>query len=241
MSAITFEALGESTLLLRFDQCIDRSINARVHAAAAAIDAARVRGVLELIPAYATLAIRYDPAQWLDHELPDRHPWRGLAAALEAVVERATATTANAPRLIEVPVCYGGAYGEDLAIVAEHTGLSQDDVVALHCAPTYQVAMLGFAPGFAYLLGLDARLQVPRRAQPRVRVPLGSVAIGGAQTGIYPRELPGGWQLLGRTPVALFDARRARPALLAPGDHVRFRAIPAEQFEQPQHPADTLE
>jgi allophanate hydrolase subunit 1 len=131
---------------------------------------------------------------------------------------------------VEIPVCYGGEHGPDLDAVAAHAGLSRDEVVARHAGAGYTVAMLGFAPGFPYLLGLDPALHVPRRANPRTRVPSGSVAIGGAQTGIYPRELPGGWHLIGRTPRALFDPARNPPCLLAPGDRVRFRTITADEF-----------
>ena len=127
-------------------------------------------------------------------------------------------------------MCYGGEYGPDLEAVAVHAGLSPDAVVARHAAGDYSVAMLGFAPGFPYLLGLDPALHAPRRTDPRTRVPAGSVAIGGAQTGIYPRELPGGWNLIGRTPLPLFDPRREPPALLAAGDRVRFRAIDVDGF-----------
>ncbi|HJU25447.1 MAG TPA: 5-oxoprolinase subunit PxpB [Rhodanobacteraceae bacterium] len=145
---------------------------------------------------------------------------------------RVTAATAKPPgRPIEIPVCYGGEYGPDLDAVAAHAGLAPDEVVARHTAAEYTVAMIGFAPGFPYLLGLDAALAMPRRRDPRTRVPAGSVAIGGAQTGIYPHELPGGWQLIGRTPLALFDPQREPPCLLAPGDRLRFRAIRVDEFE----------
>ena len=129
-----------------------------------------------------------------------------------------------------VPVCYGGEFGPDLDDLARYARLSVDEVIARHCAPDYRVAMLGFAPGFPYLLGLDPALHAPRRATPRVRVPAGSVAIGGAQTGIYPSELPGGWLLIGRTPLTLFDPAREAPALLAPGQRLRFRAISADEI-----------
>ncbi|HET9482549.1 MAG TPA: 5-oxoprolinase subunit PxpB, partial [Xanthomonadales bacterium] len=134
------------------------------------------------------------------------------------------------PRTVVIPVCYGGDSGPDLDAVAKHTGLSAHDVVARHAAGDYRVAMLGFQPGFPYLIGLDPALATPRHATPRPRVAAGSVGIGGAQTGVYPREAPGGWQLIGRTPLALFDAARKPPALLAPGDRVRFEAIPRAAF-----------
>jgi KipI family sensor histidine kinase inhibitor len=124
-------------------------------------------------------------------------------------------------------VCYGGEFGPDLGAVATHAGVDEQAVIDAHANGDYRVAMLGFMPGFPYLLGLDKALHTPRRESPRTRVPAGSVAIGGAQTGIYPRELPGGWQLIGRTPLVLFDPTREQPALLQPGQRVRFRAIEA--------------
>src|SRR5699024_6554932 len=129
----------------------------------------------------------------------------------------------------DVPVCYGAEFGPDLAALAKAHGMTEAQVIEVHTAPTYRVAMTGFAPGFPYLLGLDERLATPRRETPRTRVADGSVGIAGRQTGMYPGELPGGWQLIGRTPLALFDATAAdRPCLLTPGDEVRFRAIDAE-------------
>lgn len=165
----------------------------------------------------------------LTHELPLPHAASSHGG--KGWGEGASATRSDRSRCaIEIPVCYDRAFGPDLDIVASHAGLSGQAVIERHTAATYTVAMLGFAPGFPYLLGLDPTLQVPRRANPRTRVPAGSVAIGGAQTGIYSQELPGGWHLIGRTPLRLFDPLRDQPALLAPGDRVRFRPIGAEEF-----------
>jgi len=230
---VHIEPLGESMLLLRFGMRIDPLLNAQVHAAIRALAAARLPGVHDLVPAYAALAIAFDPLAWLDcagEEVDMRQPWQRLAARVEAILATMTLPTRAESPTIEIAVCYGGEYGEDLDAVAAHANLETGEIIARHTAPNYRVAMLGFAPGFAYLLGLDKALYVPRRAQPRVRVPAGSVAIGGAQTGIYPRELPGGWQLIGRTPMVLFDAVRANPALLAAGTQVRFVAIDPDQF-----------
>jgi len=146
---------------------------------------------------------------------------------VRAVLATPPAQDDGTSRVIDVPVCYGGDFGPDLDALATHAKLEAADVIARHTAATYTVAMLGFAPGFPYLFGLDPALHMPRRASPRTRVPAGSVAIGGAQTGVYPSELPGGWQLIGRTPLVLFDARRDPPSLLVPGDCVRFVAIDA--------------
>lgn len=224
---ISIEPLGETVLLLRFGERIDAALNARVHAAAATLRAAALPGVTDLVPAYATLALHYRPAIWSAAGGP---AWRHLADAVMAVFAAPPDRAAPVAATIEIPVCYGGEYGPDLDAVGRHCGLGAQAVIARHSGADYRVAMLGFAPGFPYLLGLDPALQTPRRAQPRLRVPAGSVAIGGAQTGIYPAELPGGWHLIGRTPLALFDPARDPPCLLAPGDRVRFRAIDAADF-----------
>ncbi|HEY8682666.1 MAG TPA: 5-oxoprolinase subunit PxpB [Rhodanobacter sp.] len=224
---IQFEALAEDALLLRFGDAIDADLNARVHSAAACLR--RHLPALECVPAYASLLLRFDPLAWRDHDgrLPHQ---RVQAAACKALSEDAPAIPAQ--RELVIPVCYGGEFGPDLAEVAIHCGVDTDTAITLHTAADYRVAMLGFAPGFPYLLGLDPQLAVPRRADPRQRVPAGSVAIGGSQTGIYPDALPGGWQLIGRTPLRLFDVAASPPSLLAAGDRVRFRAIDEATFRQ---------
>ncbi|MCK9538577.1 5-oxoprolinase subunit PxpB [Dokdonella sp.] len=225
----SFEPLGESVLLLRFGTGIDTALNARVHAAVAQLRQAGLAGVRELVPAYASLALHYAPAAWSDGQTP---AWRRLAGAVRAILATPDVRSTAAPRSIDIPVCYGGAHGPDLDALARQAGLAPSQVIARHLAPDYQVAMLGFAPGFPYLLGLDPALHAPRRADPRVRVPAGSVAIGGAQTGIYPAELPGGWQLIGRTPLRLFDPAREPACLLGAGDRVRFLAIDPATFDR---------
>jgi len=224
--AFAIEPLGETMLLLRFGERIDAAVNAQVHAAARMLHDVEMPGLVDIVPAFATLALRYDAAFWAGRD--GTPPWQHLAGALRAVFATPPRGDAAAGRLIDVPVRYDGA---DLDAVATHANFPTSEVIARHAAAQYRVAMLGFAPGFPYLLGLDPALHMPRRAQPRLRVPAGSVAIGGAQTGIYPRELPGGWQLIGRTPLRLFDVQADPPALLAPGDRVRFRAIDADEFD----------
>ena len=220
------EALSEDALLLRFGDSIDPRLNARVHAAAARLRAARLADVGEIAPSYASLLLRFDPLAWGDAQGPGGSPHTRLLAAIEPVLREAEDdSTQPQPRVVEIPVCYGGEFGPDLDDVAKCARLDAHEFAARHAAAEYAVAMLGFAPGFPYLLGLDPALHAPRRPNPRTRVPAGSVAIGGAQTGIYPRELPGGWQVIGRTPLVLFDPRRDPPCLLGPGDRVRFRAI----------------
>jgi KipI family sensor histidine kinase inhibitor len=171
--------------------------------------------VVEVVPGMNNLTIVFDPLA-ADYET--------LAAQLESAWDAVQATDAYSTE-IEIPVRYGGADGPDLAALAKHTGLSIDEVVKRHTQAEYIVFFLGFQPGFAYLGGLDPALHMPRRAEPRLEVPAGSVGIGGAQTGIYPATSPGGWQLLGRTELKLFDPARNPPTLMQPGDRVRFTAL----------------
>ncbi|QBB71397.1 5-oxoprolinase subunit PxpB [Pseudolysobacter antarcticus] len=231
-NAPSLEALGDSALIVRFGDRLDARINAQVHRAAALLAAANLAGVREIVPAYASLTVHYDPAFFShdDSAQIDVSPFARIGERLLVLLHDSRDEILQTTRLIEIPVCYGAEFGPDLADVAAHAGLSEAEVVALHSTSTYRVAMLGFAPGFPYLFGLNESLHLPRRATPRTRVPAGSVAIGGQQTGIYPGELPGGWHLIGRTPLHLFDAARASPALLAPADEVRFIAIDADEF-----------
>jgi len=219
---IKFEALAEDALLLRFGERIDIELNAQVQATTARLRQRLPQ--LECVPAYASVLLRFDLQHW-----PGDNPHQQIQAAAGAALDETSSTIAAVQDLV-IPVCYGGEYGPDLAEVAALCRLDTDTVIARHTAADYRVAMLGFAPGFPYLLGLDPQLAVPRRTDPRQRVPAGSVAIGGRQTGIYPEVLPGGWQLIGRTPLRLFDITANTPSLFAPGDRVRFQAIDEGQF-----------
>jgi len=212
------EHLGDEALLLRLGDRIDAEVNAQVHALAATLDATRPPWVRDIVPAYATVAVFVDVSGAPD-ALALAEAW--LMATLR---EPTAALPASAPRTLEIPVHFGSDDGPDLALIASAAGLSEAEAVERFCAPAYQVAMLGFAPGFPYLLGLDPVLAMARMDTPRTRVAAGSVGIGGAQAGIYPREGPGGWRIVGRTPRGLFDAEREPPALLGPGDRVRFVA-----------------
>ena len=226
-AAMDYEAIAEDALLLRFGDSIDSRISARVHAATRRLQQRWPE--LECVPAYASLLVRFEPEQWRNAE--GFTPHAQLAALLQKTLTELDIAPDSTP-VIEIAVRYGGSDGPDLGEVAALTGLSPEEVVARHCAAEYRVAMLGFAPGFPYLLGLDPALTVPRRADPRQRVPAGSVAIGGSQTGIYPATLPGGWQLIGRTPLALFDVHAEQPARLKAGDRVRFHAVDAATFSR---------
>jgi KipI family sensor histidine kinase inhibitor len=171
------------------------------------------KGIVDLHPAYSSLLIRYDPLR-CDPE--------ALALEIDRRVGSLSGRTLREGRSFEIPVFYGGTHGPDLADVARLTGLGEREVVAAHAAGVYDVRFVGFSPGFPYLAGLPERLYTPRRETPRTHVPAGSVAIAGAQAGIYPTRSPGGWNVIGWTDFVLFDSTRANPATLAPGDHVRF-------------------
>lgn len=222
----TFEPLGDQALLLRWAEVADMETNRRVHALAARLRAAAPAWLVDCVPAYASLAVFFDGAS-----IRGNDPFARVCEQVSTLAQATGATPDVAPsRLVEIPVVYGGEHGPDLEDVAAASGLTAAQVVERHAQVEYLVAMLGFSPGFPYLLGLDPRLAVPRLATPRTRVPAGSVGIGGTQTGVYPNEGPGGWRLIGRTPQALFDARRAPPALLLPGDRVRFVPMEASVF-----------
>lgn len=216
--------LGDRALLVDFGQRIDAELNARVHALAARIRAAGLAGVTDLVPAYASLAIHYNPGAW---ESAAGSPFAALAEALQSLLDRADECGTEPARTVEIPVRYGGEDGPDLAEVADQAGLSAAEYARRHAAGLYRVFMLGFTPGFAYLGGLDPALAAPRRAIPRTRVPAGSVGIAGAQTGIYPCASPGGWQLIGRTDATLFDPGLDEPCRFRPGDRVHFVAVGA--------------
>lgn len=217
------EPLGDCAALVRFGDRIDEALHRLVRAACARLEAQPVPGTVELVPAFTTVAVSYDPAR-----VGTPSPYGTVAAALAARLAELEADEAPAGRTVEVPVHYGGSAGPDLELVAARAGLAPEEVVRLHAAGDYLVHMIGFAPGFPYLGGLDPRLHCPRRDAPRTVVPAGSVGIGGSQTGIYPVESPGGWQLIGWTPLVLFDPTRDPPALLRAGDRVRFVPLAEE-------------
>lgn len=214
---------GEGGLVVELGDRIDPELNARVHALAQAVRARLGGRVIEVVPTYRSLLVRHDPL---------RVARRGLERELRALLaEEASPRAAAAGRLVHVPACYGGDLGPDLDFVARHAGLDPREVIELHAAATYQVYMLGFTPGFPYLGGLSPRLATPRLEMPRERVPAGGIGIGGVQTGIYPVASPGGWRLIGRTPLRLFDPEAEPPFLLAPGDRLRFVPVDRAEFD----------
>ena len=225
--------LGDRCLLIHLGSTIDEATHRRVRAVCDRLDTHPVSGTIELVPAFASVAVHFDPARVPDNAAGGAaSPYARFAAAVETALAHLDDQRLGEPRTVQVPVCYGGAFGPDLEDVAQRHELSPDEVVRLHSEATYSVYMLGFAPGFAYLGGMPAEIATPRRDQPRTAVPGGSVGIGGSQTGIYPLVSPGGWNLIGRTPLRLFTAGRKPPTLLDVGDRVCFRAITPNEFER---------
>ena len=196
------------------------------------LQAACLPGVREVTPAFTSVSVFYDPAQ-IAGDAEVESPFEWLAEKITALVVGAGGGDhrAESARLVEIPVCYDKEFGLDLGLVAARAGLTETEVIAAHSGATYRVGCIGFVPGFPFLLGLPRELATPRHATPRIQVAAGSVAIGGAQTGIYPQQSPGGWNVIGRTPRHLFDVERETPALLAQGDVVRFRSITRAEFD----------
>jgi inhibitor of KinA len=211
-----YKPLGDSAVTVVLGEGISRELSGRVLSVAQAVHRARVAGVSEIVPAYASLTVFFDPIPY---------DFNQIVESVRVVVENVTShdgVATGGSRLIRIPVTYDG---EDLADVAERTGHSVKDVIRLHTEREYYVYVIGFVPGFAYLGEIDPSLILPRRAAPRKRVPAGSVAIADAQTGVYPFSTPGGWNLLGRTDTKMFDPAREEPALLRVGDRVVFERI----------------
>ncbi len=212
---------GDAAILVELPQAVDAAANAWCVALADAIRRKGEPAIRDVVPGYCSVTVYFDPLQispeWLEQEI-------GHCAATLTHAERRAGTT------MEVPVCYGGEHGPDLEAVAQFAGTTGADVVARHTAVTYRVYMMGFLPGFPYMAEVDARIAAPRKSTPRAAVPAGSVAIAGRQTGIYPQASPGGWNVIGRTPLRLFDASREQPCVVRVGDSVRFRAVSPEEF-----------
>src|SRR6266404_5564998 len=235
VAAARFQPSSDNSLLVYFDIPREESANVQTPKYKISVEANEnvrrllqllqsrpIAGVRNLHPAYCSLLVKFDAQQWRHDDLKKR---------LRDYLEQLDEVQLAPPRSVEIPVCYGGEYGPDLNEVAEQNGLTPEQAIELHTSTEYRVYFLGFVPGFAYLGELPEQLVTPRLATPRRKVPAGSVAIAGNQTGVYPFETPGGWRLLGRTQLAMFQADRDGLSLLSLGDHVKFTPITRQQFE----------
>jgi inhibitor of KinA len=231
--------LGDSALVVRvreqFEDAPEETLD-EVLRVFRLLQKAAIPGVIELTPAYTSVAVFFNPLAVLKTNGTANGVFDELATRIRSAIIPSSRrlrrrTAAGRPRLIKIPVCYDPKFGFDLNLVTEHTKLSEREIVNLHSKGEYRVACIGFVPGFPFLAGLPKNLATPRRDVPRKEIPPGSVGIGGTQTGIYPLRSPGGWNLIGRTPLRLFDPTKNPPTLLRPGDRVRFRIITREEFE----------
>lgn len=228
--------LGEAAIVVEFGRCIRPDIHRKVKAFADYLEQHPFPGMLEYAPAFSSVTVFYDPlavGQLTGHNVQDAQPrsYHSVASLLRELAARIDVTTEQQARIVEIPVCYGGEFGPDLEYVAEHNHLSVEDVIKIHTGGQYLVYMIGFAPGFPYLGGMSEKIAAPRRQSPRLAIPARTVGIAGLQTGVYPIETPGGWQLIGRTPLELFRPHDNPPSLLQSGDIVRFRRISREEYE----------
>ena len=226
---VRFLSAGDRALVVEFGDRVDRGLSERVLLLDAIIRSNPPVGIVETVPTFRSLAVYYDPLLTSRGE---------LQPAIEPLLDLRDSPRTGA-RLWHVPVCYEGEFAPDLAEVARLTGLTPDDVVALHSGIRFHIYMLGFLPGFPYMGDLPSQLALPRRADPRLRVPAGSISIATSLTAIYPYESPGGWHLIGATPIRMFDPERSEPALFAPGDAVRFEPIDAAEFAAIRKAVDT--
>ena len=219
--------VGDRGVLIEYGDAIDPEINRRVRIMAAALKEApredRLAGVEEVIPTYRSLLINYDPLT--------TDPGR-IKRGLENLETRLGSIVIPEPEKVEIPVCYGGELGPDLEFVARHTGLETEEIIRRHSAPLYQIYMIGFTPGFPFLGGMDESLTTPRLSTPRTLVPAGSVGIANNQTGMYPIDSPGGWQLIGRTPLRLFRPEKENPFLYRAGDLIEYNPISRPEFDR---------
>lgn len=222
MSRVKFLLTGDTSVSVEFGNEISEEINKKIRAFNIALAKYPIPGIVETVPTYRSLMIHYDPRVVL---------YEDMVRQLKTLMSKVAHVQIPPSDVIEIPVLYGGEAGPDLGTVAEHCRLFEYEVIQIHTSVDYLIHMLGFTPGFPYLGGMDERIAAPRLKQPRVKIPAGSVGIAGIQTGIYPVDSPGGWQLIGRTPLRLYAPNRAEPVLCKAGEYIRFRSITQAEFD----------
>lgn len=225
---ITISSLGDSAITIRFGESINQKVHEMVQIAAHYFDGHPFKGFIECVPAFTSVTLFYDP--WVVYKDTNKSPFEWVKSYIELGLDQMDGSLESIFRTIRIPVCYGGSYGPDLQEVASIAGLAADEVIDIHMNGEYKVYMIGFAPGFPYLGGMDEKIAAPRRSSPRTFIPKGSVGIAGKQTGVYPISTPGGWQLIGQTPLALFRPLSDPPSLLQAGDIVKFYPISEDEF-----------
>ena len=212
---------GDKAVFVEFGNVVDPQVNRRVRHLMLATQKTRIPGVIEMVPTYRSLLVYFEPLQIRAQKLQE---------TLYSLARQLVESELPRPKLVEIPTVYGDEYGPDLHFVASYNNLNVSEVVQIHTATPYLIYMIGFMAGFPYLGGMSPRIATPRLETPRMKIPAGSVGIAGSQTGIYPAESPGGWRLIGRTPLQLFDSSQELPALFQAGDYLIFVSITPEEF-----------
>lgn len=220
----TISPVGDCAISIDFGQVIDPKINRHIRQIIEQIKDLQLDGIIELVPTYCALLVQYDVMVY---------SYSDICRILEPTLQESVTDSANElVTIVEIPTVYGGEFGPDLGFVASHNHISEDEVVSIHSGTDYLVYMLGFIPGFTYLGGMDPRIATPRLSSPRTLIPAGSVGIAGEQTGTYPSDSPGGWQIIGRTPVTMYDMSKKQAALLRAVDYVRYVPIDENEFHK---------
>ena len=222
MAEARFLPTGDTSVCVEFGNEISEKINSEIRAFNILLNEEKIKGIIETVPTYRSIMVHYDPGVI---------PYRTLIGRLKALTGKMDKVEIPPSDVLEIPVLYGGEMGPDLAFVAEHAGLSQEEVIKIHSSTEYLIYMLGFTPGFTYLGGMSDSIATPRLQQPRVKIPAGSVGIAGSQAGIYPIDSPGGWQLIGRTPLKMYDPERETPILPEAGQYIQFFPVDQEEYD----------
>ncbi|MFC0522761.1 5-oxoprolinase subunit PxpB [Pontibacillus salicampi] len=225
--------LGDHAIVIELGEEINLNTHEKVKRVSAYLNQTPFSWMTEYIPAFTTVTVFYDPLAVMESSKePISLPYEGVSRKLEQVLGTLEVSSSGETRTVEIPVCYGGELGPDIAEVALHNQVSEEEVIRYHTNGDYLVYMIGFAPGFPYIGGMPEEIATPRKESPRLHIPAGSVGIAGKQTGVYPIETPGGWQLIGRTPLALFEPSEQSPTLLQAGDKIKFTSISKEEYNQ---------
>jgi inhibitor of KinA len=229
---LTIYPISEGAVTIEFGNAIDESLMRRIGNFNQLLRQKPFPGIYDTVPAYTTLSVFFDPMVLIQvKDMPGKSCFEKISGYLNQVKDEENPSSISETKIISIPVCYGGSLGPDLEYVAIYHQITVDEVIKLHSSAIYTVYMIGFIPGFAYMGGLNDLLETPRKATP-LKVPAGAVGIAGKQTGIYPLETPGGWQIIGQTPFNLFDANRQPPALLKAGDKIRFESISYQDLKK---------